>query len=559
MDPQLIMSRLKVLLSSFQPAQLASLVGAFVLVVGIVVGSAWWVNAPTYVPLMTDMDTETASDVVTRLKALKVAYKLDEGGRAVRVPADRVDELRLELTSQGLPSSGRVGFELFDEVSFGQTEFLEQVNFRRALEGELARTISTISEVSHARVHIAMGKDSLFGESRPAKASVVLKLRGQRQLSNATVHGITNLVAASVEGLGPDAVVILDSFGRPLARPASEDEEPGHAGHSGRQQRLEREMAARVVALLEPVVGPEKVRVNVAMKLNAATVEQTEERFDPNPVIRSKEVTSDTTTTSNGAGGLAGARGNQPPPAPDPKNPTPPQPAMQLAAAGGTGASRSKETVNYEIGRTTVVTQRPPGDVARLSLAVIVDDGQIVKKDAEGNPQATRVARTPEELQKIQGLVAAAVGLEPDRGDTLTVQHMPFEEPITEAEPTLTTFQRVQRYTPQIWEGARMLIIGVICIVALLFVVRPLVQRVGQLSAARDAQAAAVALAGPGQPLRTVSDLENEIEAQLDASAAQKADGRRLPVLARRVSAISAKEPENVAKLLRSWINEGER
>ena len=157
-----------------------SLVVSFVLVVGVVGGSAWWLNTPSYALLFADMDEDAAGQVVTRLKSLKVPYSLDEGGRAIRVPANRVDELRLELTAQGLPSSGRVGFEIFDRTAFGATEFLEQVNYRRALEGEIARTISTIAEVGGARVHIAMGKDSLFGEPRPAKASVVLKLRDSR-------------------------------------------------------------------------------------------------------------------------------------------------------------------------------------------------------------------------------------------------------------------------------------------------------------------------------------------------------------------------------------------
>ena len=157
-----------------------SLVVSFVLVVGVVGGSAWWLNTPNYALLFADMDEDAAGQVVTRLKSMKVPYSLDEGGRAIRVPATRVDELRLDLTAQGLPSSGRVGFEIFDRTAFGATEFLEKVNYRRALEGEIARTISTIAEVGGARVHIAMGKDSLFGEPRPAKASVVLKLREGR-------------------------------------------------------------------------------------------------------------------------------------------------------------------------------------------------------------------------------------------------------------------------------------------------------------------------------------------------------------------------------------------
>src|SRR5688572_6819082 len=311
MDPQQLLARFRSLTSAFSTSQLVSLAGAFVVVVGIVAGSAWYINAPTYSLLFSDMDAETAGEIVTRLKNLKVDYQLDAGGRAVRVPSDRVDELRLELTSQGLPASGRVGFEIFDRTAFGATQFLEQVNYRRALEGEIARTIATITEVSNARVHIAMGKETLFGEPRPAKASVVLKLRTGRGLSDSTVAGISNLVASSVEGLRPESVVILDSFGRPLARPR-DSEDAMAAQHVERQQRIEQDMATRVVALLEPVVGADRVRVNVAVKLNPQTLEETEERWDPNSVVRARQTTTDQAMSAT-SGGVAGSRGNEAP------------------------------------------------------------------------------------------------------------------------------------------------------------------------------------------------------------------------------------------------------
>jgi flagellar M-ring protein FliF len=332
-------------------------------------------------------------------------------------------------------------------------------------------------------------------------------------------------------------------------------------------------MGTRVVALLEPVLGPDHVRVNVTARLNPATVEQTEETYDPTmTAVRSKQTSTDATTTGAPGGGLAGVRGNQPPPAPDPKNPNSAQSqqaqavaqAQQTqqaqyaaATATGSGASRSAETVNYEVNRKLVVTQRPPGEIARLSLAVIVDDEAVSKKGSDGRIAVTRRPRTPEELQRLQEIVAAAVGLEPERGDQLTVQNVSFEEPAVEAAAPLTTLQQVTRYSTQIWDGARLLAIVVLGALAMIFFVRPLMRRAnaGLLGPAGEH----AALAGPGQPVRTVADLESEIEAQLDASAQQKLDSRRLPVLARKVSAMSAKEPENVAKLLRSWINEGER
>jgi flagellar M-ring protein FliF len=569
MDPQQLLTRFKSLGASLTPGQVASMVAAFLLVVGIIAGGAWWANTPSYALLYADMDAETASNMVTRLKTLKVPYSLDEGGRAIRVPVGRVDELRLELAADG-PESGRPGFEIFDRTQFGATEFQEQVNLRRALEGELARTIGTLNTVDNARVHISLGKETLFGDPRPAKASVVLKLRGTRDLPGSSVNAISNLVASSVDGLRADAVTIMDSYGRPLARPAALDETvPGSAAQTERQQLMEREMSARVVALLAPVIGEERVRVNVALRLNPATVEQTEETYDPIPVVRSKQSTADQTTTTLPGGGLAGVRSNQPAPQPDPKaapqtaqaqgqaqTPAQPQAVPMATPPTGTGATRTAETVNYEINRTLVVTQRPPGEIARMSLAVIVDDEQVVKKAGNGTQTISRKPRTPEELQQLQSIVAAAVGLEPERGDQLTVQNVSFEEAPTDEPAPMTTVQQITQYSNEIWEGARIAAVVALGLMAMLFFVRPLMQRVNAGAAGRQQ---ALALAGPGQPLRTVADLESEIEAQLDASAQQKADGRRLPVLARKVSSMSAKEPENVAKLLRSWINEGER
>jgi flagellar M-ring protein FliF len=550
-DPQQLLSRLRALTSEFTTAQLVTLVAVFVLVVGIVAGSAWWLNAPTYVLLFSDMDAESAGQIVTRLKTMNVPYQLDEGGRGVRVPRDRIDELRLELSAQNLPATGRVGFEIFDRTAFGATQFLEQVNYRRALEGEIGRTIGTIGEVASARVHIAMGKDQLFGEARPAKASVVLKLRGSRTLSAATVAGISNLVAASVEGLRPEAVVILDSFGRPLLRPDGDNDDPLGAAQMERQQRIERDMATRVVAMLEPVVGPERVRVNVAVKLDARTAEETEERWDPNTVVRSRQLTADQ-ATGGAMASVAGTRGNIAPPAVG----GPPVAAPQVATAPG--SSRSAETTNYEVSRTTRHVIQPPGDVSRLSVAVILDDDQIPKKNDDGSTSITRKPRSREELQKIQSLVAAAVGLEPARGDRLTVENVSFDEPAEEEGPPPSI---LEKYTPAIWEGSRIATVAGIAIVALLFIVRPMLRRVGvqpsrALANLQMGDIPAAAVPTPGQPLKTVADVEGEIDEELNALTAKYAENRRLPVLTRRVSSVTINEPENVAKLLRAWIQD---
>jgi flagellar M-ring protein FliF len=541
------LSRLRAIGANFSAGQLVSLALSFILVVAIVGGSAMWLNTPSYTLLFADMDPESAGQVVTRLKSLNVPYQLDEGGGAIRVPRNRVDELRLELTAQGLPSSGRIGFEIFDRTTFGATDFVEQVNYRRALEGEIARTIGTISEVAGARVHIALGKDSLFGEKRLAKASVVLKLRGQRtSLSEGTVAGISNLVAASVEGLKPESVVIIDSAGRPLSQPADESG-LSNGGQLERQQRLEHEMSTRVIALLEPVVGEGRVRVNVALMLNPKSRELTEERWDPTTVLRSRSVSADTSTLAGGiAGGIAGARANLPA-----TNATPPPVSPVLP--NGPGSSRQTETTNYEVSRTTTRTLEPPGDVARLSVAVILDNAQETTTGSDGKTTVARVARKPEELQKLQALVAAAVGMNETRGDLVTVENVSFEEHVA-SEPEPPTFWT--RWGPTILDGGRTIAVLVIGLVALLFVVRPMTKRMAAARPKVAAAAATAAMNAAARP-RTVAELTSDIDAEMDAALAAKVgEGRRLPVLTRRAVGIAQKEPANTAKLIRSWMAE---
>ena len=315
MNFQPLIDRLRTATAALSGAQIASLAAVFVVVVGLVVGSAYWVNTPTYGVLFADMDPESANSVVARLKTQKVQYILDDGGRTIRVPVAHLDELRLEAAGQGMPASGRIGFEIFDRTSFGVTDFLEHVNYRRALEGELARTIGTIAEVSSARVHIAMARPSLFAsQDQAATASVVLKLRGNKPLSASTTAAITGLIAAGVEGLRPEGVVIIDNFGRPLTRSTDGREESTGAFQAERQQRIERDLSMRVVSLLEPIVGPAHVRVNISAKLNIDSQEETVERFDPTPVIRSHESVVQGGAAAGSAQGVAGVRSNLPPP-----------------------------------------------------------------------------------------------------------------------------------------------------------------------------------------------------------------------------------------------------
>ncbi len=560
MNPQQLLAHVNRLRTTLSAGQIASLIAAFVAVVGVIVGSAYWASTPSYTVLYRDLDPESANAVVAKLKASNTAYKLEDGGSTLMVPAVKVDELRLDFASQGLPTAGRIGFEIFDRTSFGTTEFLEHVNYRRGLEGELARTIATIGDVASARVHIALAKDSLFTESeQQAKASVVLKLRNQRPLAASTVAGIAGLVASAVESLRPESVIIVDTFGRPLSKPA--DDEDGAGPDAEHQQQFERELTAKVVSLLEPVVGPGRVRVNVAARFSADTAEETEEVWDSNPVVRSRQSSSDTTASASSAskaartGGVAGARANQPP-----ENSTANPQSIQTSGAEGT-SGRVTETVNYEIGKKVRHTVEPSGQIERLSVAVIVDDTRT--PGAEGKP-ATNTPREAAEIERIKGLVAASVGLDTARGDQLTVENMAFEEaPEAVEEPVGPWWKQVSPTVQDtlgvsVGDMMRWALVGFLSLVALFAVIRPMMR--AALGPAPAVPALATAGAGGAGALppgampalaggRTVAELEGAMQAA--------ATGRVSSL--KGIAAKAEQDPEHVAKLVRAMLAQEDR
>ena len=520
--------------------------------VSITIGSAYYLNTPTYGVLFSDMDSDTASSLVTKLKTAKVDYVLDDGGKTIRVPTNRVNDLRLQFAADGMPGSGNVGFGIFDKVSFGVTDFVERVNYQRALEGELTRTISSLSEVSAARVHLAIPPPALFtGREQPTKASVTLKLRSSRQLSAATVNGITGIVSASVPQLRRQDVVIVDGSGRPLTKSDAESDTDGISLE--RQQRIERDLAAKVVTQLEPVVGLGRIRVNISATLNSVSAVTNKRVLDPATVIVSSQSSTQMTGgagsgMAGGVGGVAGAQANLPP---DPDKPAPPAP---LPIGGALASSQSDVKQNNEFGEEKTTSQRPAGDIERLTVSVLVDDARDPAAVQTGQPAAASVKpRTPEEIEKIQKLVADAVGLDTERGDHMTVENISFEQ-IPVEEPVAAT--AMEKYGPQGMEALRVVGIVLLVVAAIFGVIRPMVT--GSLGPSLPAvkgalgagTAVAAAIAG-GAGARTVQDLEAEMDAQLTTPGALK-----MPVLTRRMAALTQKEPENAARLLRTWLNE---
>ena len=564
MNPEALFAKLRTASAALSRSQLITLGVAFVAVVGLVVGSAYWVNAPTYGILYTDLDPESAGQVVTKLKNDKVAYRLDDGGRTVRVETARLDELRLSFASQTGTGNGKIGFEIFDRTAFGVTDFLEHVNYRRALEGELARTIGTIAEVANARVHIAMPRPSLFAsQDQAAKASVVLKLRTGRPLAPGTITAISGLVASSVEGLRPEAVVIMDTQGRPLAKVSDGGEEALGAQQFEKQQRTERDLAASVTALLQPIVGADGVRVNVSAKLSHDSQEETEERWDPTPVVRSHQSVNNGGPAFAGASGVAGAKANMPL---DQTKSTPngQQAANTIAPTGGAPTpgtvTHGSETTNYEVSRLTRHRVQPRGQVARLSVAVLLDDEKVTSKDAEGKTVHSSKKRDPKQVQKIHDIVAAAVGYDQSRGDQLTVENIAFEELVDDEPVKEPTWKKLVTPTssPAGMDMARLLTTLLVVAFALFGVIRPIVKRT--LGPA-PAQAGDGPVLMSGTP-KTIAEVEGEMgatAAELFDEGPSEAQSKRLPELTKRVAKLTQAQPENAARLVRAWLAEEER
>jgi flagellar M-ring protein FliF len=376
-------------------------------------------NKTDFRPLFANLTTEDAGEIVKKLKDQKVPYQLSADGKAVLVPSDKVYELRLTLASEGLPQGGGVGYEIFDRKNFGMTEFVQKLNYQRALQGELSRTISQLAGVEQARVHLAIPEKSLFKDAEKLPtASIVLKIKGNRTLRDTDVQGIVHLVAASVEGLDTEHVTVLDGKGKILSRSGTLDATSKMTGAMQETQRsFEKSTEDRLQSLLDKVVGTGKSVARVSATFNFKQVEKFEERYDPEAAAVRSEQRSEEKNSSGSLAGVPGVQTNLG------RNQNAPQ-------AGGGGGSKSDETLNYEVSRSTARTIEPVGSLAKVSVAILVDgkyDTPAAGKDGKvGKPKYA--PRTPDELTKIEALVKSAVGFSPDRGDQVTVANIPFQE-----------------------------------------------------------------------------------------------------------------------------------
>lgn len=381
-------------------------------------GIYWFVHdrkERDFKPLFTQIAPEDAGQVTAKLKERAVEFKISEDGNTILVRSANLAELRMEMAAAGYPRSGRIGFEIFDKTNFALTEFAEQVNYQRALEGELERTIHTLREVEQARVHLTFAKNSLFLENRqPAKASIVLKLKSGHRLPPAAVQAITFMLSSAVEGLAPEQVSLIDQNGLLLNRPKktlTADEEMPEMLLEYRQ-KLERDLLAKVNQTLGPLLGEEKFRAGITVDCELSTAEASEETFDPEKAVVLSEQKTEDISGIPLASGVPGTPSNLPRPTSRP-------------VSAQTNTQRKTESTNYQASRTIRRTKTPQGGIRRISLSVLFD--QDMRWEGVG-PKAKRIydVPSPEKVKAIRDVVSAAVGIVPNR-DLVIVESLPFD------------------------------------------------------------------------------------------------------------------------------------
>jgi flagellar M-ring protein FliF len=561
--PSQMLGQWQRLLASLSLKQKISIGVAAAAVIAGLIGFSRWRQEGDFKPLYNSMQADDAGAVLEKLKESGVEYRLTENGSTILVPSARLAELRLQLAGAGLPKTGRIGFELFDKTNFGATEFTEHINYRRALEGELERSIKSVGEVEQARVHLTFPKESVFLEAQtPAKASVLLKLRPSARLTPQNVVAITHLVSSAVEGLTPEAVSVLDMRGNLLSRPArAADMAELSEGALEYRQRIERDLLTKINTTLEPLLGPERFRAAVSVECDFTSGEQSEETYDPEKSVMTSSQKLEETTTSGSSGGVPGVGSNLPRPVPRAPN-------------SAAGVTRRSESINYQTSKTVRRIKLPQGGIKRISASILLD--QDVRWEGNGpKRQKVLVPKSPESLKSIRELVSGVVGFTPDRGDQLIVESLPFETTVQVTDaPSVPPAQAPARPAPfavplYVWAGAG----GAVLLIVIALIARKLLSRgkskkiattVPQLEGSANGAAAERAQA-PALP--SAADVKRQLEEQAEnrAKAVEEAH-RALTVPSAAPTKAEAlreflrenakKDPVTAANILRTWLQE---
>jgi flagellar M-ring protein FliF len=535
-------------LAGFNSKQSIGLLIAAAAMIALTFGMWTWGKTPDYRVLYGNLSDRDGGAIMESLQQMNVPYKFSEGGGALLVPADRVHEVRLRMASQGLPKGSVAGFELMENQKFGTSQFLEQMNYQRALEGELARSMQTLASVQSARVHLAIPKPSVFvKEQQQPGASVVLTLHPGRTLDNSQINGIVHLISSSVPNMPAKNVTVVDQSGALLSTVKE-----GNAGQMDATQinyvrQIEQAYISRIEAIIAPLVGATNVRAQVTADIDFAQTEQTAESYKPNQdpkesTVRSQQTTASTNGGGQNASGVPGALSNQPPvPATAPI--VTPSSSVAAAASGGTTSSLKESTTNYEVDRTIRHTKLPVGSIKRLSVAVVLNHRIITDKNGKKSSKPL----TDSETAQITALVKDAMGFNVSRGDSLNVLNSAFnvekevvtpEEPLWKQPEMIALAKDILKY----------LLITGIGLYLILGVIRPALRNVSAATAAAQVSATGnanntnqAAMPDHGTAQAAEQPVTNPYEKNLEIA-----------------KKIAVQDPKIVASVVQGWVNNNE-
>jgi flagellar M-ring protein FliF len=533
--------------------------------IAIIIGTILWSQQPDWKILFSNLNEKDGGSIVAVLEQQNIPHRYSDNG-ALQVPADRVHDIRLKLASQGLPRGGMVGFELMENQKFGISQFAEQVNYQRGLEGELARTIQSIGAVQSARVHLAIPKPSVFvREEQKPTASVMLNVYPGRTLDGGQIAGITHLVSSSVPQLPAANVTVIDQSGALLSQLKSKLTEAGLDATQVKYVRdIESSIIRRIEDILKPMLGSENFKVQVAADIDFSQSEQTAESYRPNntpetTAVRSRQ-TTESASINQAAGGVPGALTNQPPvPATAPLT----QPATgnsngqpgktgeiqgRLEAAGVTAPLNSvgqplntnkNATVNFEVDRTIRHTKQGMGDIRRLSAAVVINH----RKEVDKNGQPVNKPVPDAEMKQINELVRQAMGFNNERGDSISVANAPFtaDEKVDTSLPLWKDPENIS-YAKDI---LKYLLIGLIVAFLFLKIIQPSLKTMFPSAAERRAAATAEGVAGAAGHVRISGvDGDQEDQVRIDHYAIKVQKARD----------IAQADPKAVANIIKDWM-----
>tara|TARA_Y100000589_G_scaffold317836_1_gene344463 strand:- start:5088 stop:6734 length:1647 start_codon:yes stop_codon:yes gene_type:complete len=546
--------RLLEFFNNLGPTRIAAMAAAAILTLGFFIFIIGRVSSPDMSLLYSELDVKDSGQIVTILEQRNIPYEVRNNGSQIYIPSNNVQRIRLSLAQEGLPSGGSLGYEIFDRSdALGTTNFVQNVNLVRALEGELARTIRSFDTIEGARVHLVLPRRELFSrETRTPSASVIVKTRSNRRLEVSRVRAIQHLVASAVDGLSTSKISIVDDSGNLLAQ--SQESENGLASAATLEEaRLETESRLRsnIERLIERTVGFGKVRAEVSVDMDFDRVTESDETFDPlGQVERSTQRITENSKEIEGSGDNTVTVANNLPETQAEENPAGPINSIET--------NRTEETINYEITKSTTTRIQESGNIERLTVAVLVDGIQKIDENGE----ITYTPRTKDELDKIASLVRTTVGYDQERGDQIEVINMQFASIDVPLQLTEATFMGLTK--KDIFRIAEIVMFLIIGILIILFVLRPLISRA--FSTVQTVTADETELEGiEGQEGVADGQLTADIEAQaqLKAQADEEAlvslgavEGQLKSGTLDKIGELIDKHPDAAVSVLKGWVRE---